>query len=398
MMALLPSSSLPGTTFIALNSQNPTLFPSPAFPLHSLRPIVHGRASSFRPTPILFPTTLIHNSNNSFVTNATPIPAGDLQTLTPISDDWPEFADRVSGEWDGFAADFTPQGAPIELPESVVPEAYREWEVKVHDWQTQCPTLARPSPEPDRTLSYTTIKLLPTVGCEADAATRYTSDERAASSASAFAYHSSGSYVAAWPGAAAAPNKLELENCFVNPQDRESRVRILLALNLVRPSDENPTISLEVAGIRVFREQWYGPFRNGDQLGGCAIRDTAFAATAPLDPAKLLGFPWRRGPTAVAAFQHHHQPNGLIQQLSDGNDSSSLEKESLVRDASGGVVLLPKQIWYAVKENWCEVGWLFDDGKAVTCTSLIAPDATLKEVRLAQETAVLEGDQAPSSP
>lgn len=113
---------------------------------------------------------------------------------------WSEFARNVSGEWDGFGADFTKEGTPIELPEYVVPEAFREWEVKVFDWQTQCPSLAD---QQQPVLNYKTIKLLPTVGCEADAATRHTIDERSLggteSRASAFAFHSSGSYVSVWP-------------------------------------------------------------------------------------------------------------------------------------------------------------------------------------------------------
>ena len=89
--------------------------------------------------------------------------------------EWVEFARNVSGEWDGYGADFSSQGKPIELPESVVPEAYREWEVKVYDWLPQCPTLAQTD---NSVLFYKWIKLLPTVGCEADAATRYFMDDR----------------------------------------------------------------------------------------------------------------------------------------------------------------------------------------------------------------------------
>ncbi|RXH75948.1 hypothetical protein DVH24_042735 [Malus domestica] len=79
------------------------------------------------------------------------------------------FLMNVSGEWDGHGADFTREWCPIKLPENVVPAAYSEWEVKVFDWQTQCPTLANPY---GHTLLYKNIELLPAVGCEADAATR----------------------------------------------------------------------------------------------------------------------------------------------------------------------------------------------------------------------------------
>ncbi|KAM0996226.1 hypothetical protein ACFX2C_006256 [Malus domestica] len=84
-----------------------------------------------------------------------------------ISQKWSDEM-NVSGEWDGHGADFTREGCPIELPENVVATAYREWEVKVFDWQTQCPTLANPY---EHTLLYKNTELLPVVGCEADAAT-----------------------------------------------------------------------------------------------------------------------------------------------------------------------------------------------------------------------------------
>ncbi|XP_062081516.1 uncharacterized protein LOC133787207 isoform X3 [Humulus lupulus] len=213
---------------------------------------------------------------------------------------WMEFAKNVSGEWDGFGADFSNEGIPIELPERVVPDAFREWEVKVFDWQTQCPTLADPE---ENVLSCKLIKLLPTVGCEADAATRFSIDERSVggpnSRVSAFAYQPSGSYVAVWPiDEKGSHNLIELEHCLINPEDRESRVRIIQILGV-----ENEKMVLR--SIRVFVEQWYGPFRNGDQLGGCAIRDSAFASTAALKASELVGV-WQ-GSAAVANFDGSHQ-------------------------------------------------------------------------------------------
>ncbi|TQE13867.1 hypothetical protein C1H46_000498, partial [Malus baccata] len=183
---------------------------------------------------------------------------------------WSEFARNVSGEWGGHGADFTKEGYPIELPENVVPEAYREWEVKVFDWQTQCPTLANPD---EHILLYKNIELLPTVGCEADAPTRYRVIEK----------NDKGTY------------KLqELEYCLINPQDKESRVRIIQVIRI-----EIEKMLLQ--NIRVYCENWYGPFRNGDQLGGCAIRDSAFACTAALEASEVVGT-WR-GLGAVASFR-----------------------------------------------------------------------------------------------
>ncbi|EYU40483.1 hypothetical protein MIMGU_mgv1a008050mg [Erythranthe guttata] len=304
-------------------------------------------------------------------------------TSTSTEAGWAEFGEKVSGEWDGFGADFTVEGKPIELPEMVVPEAYREWEVKVFDWQTQCPTLADQN---QSSLIYKTIKLLPTVGCEADAATRYNIHERSVSVTqphnSAFAYQSTGCYVALWPSSIAT-NKLnnsksiEVEHCLINPSDKESRVRIIQVLE--------QSSEMKMKSISVFVEQWYGPFRNGDQLGGCAIRDSAFAATQPLKASQLSGV-WE-GLTAVATF--HTSTNNMIQQVGDECECKSIRYED-----DGGLILLPKQLWCSLKkssedkmETWCEVGWLLDEGRAITSKCTFSSTGDLKEIAIARETA-----------
>ncbi|TKY51196.1 hypothetical protein E2542_SST22706 [Spatholobus suberectus] len=287
-------------------------------------------------------------------------------------DAWSQFARRVSGEWDGFGADFSNEGKAIELPESVVPETYREWEVKVFDWQTQCPTLAEPE---ERVLQYKSIQLLPTVGCEADAATRYSVDERKVggenSGLTAFAYQSSGSYVAVWQKE---DNLLELEYCLINPQDCESRVRIIQLIHVLNNTE------MVLQGIRVFREQWYGPFRNGDQLGGCAIRDSAFASTATMTASDVAGI-WK-GSKAVATFGI---PNTeIFQELLDDKVQNS------VRDGDNSI-LLPKQLWCSLKqskegETLSEVGWLLDHGQAITSSCLFSSTAKPQEISIALET------------
>ncbi|KAL2995701.1 hypothetical protein AAZX31_10G231500 [Glycine max] len=289
---------------------------------------------------------------------------------------WSQFAKRASGEWDGFGADFSNEGKAIELPESVVPETYREWEVKVFDWQTQCPTLAEPE---ERVLQYKSIQLLPTVGCEADAATRYNVDERKVggenNGLTAFAYQSSGSYVAIWQKK---DNLLELEYCLINPQDCESRVRIIQLIDVLNNTE------IVLKGIKVYREQWYGPFRNGDQLGGCAIRDSAFASTAPMNASDVTGI-WK-GSKAVATFG---TPNTeIFQELFDDKVQNS------VRDGDNNI-LLPKQLWCSLKqskegETLSEVGWLLDHGQAITSNCLFSSTAKPQEISIALETRALE--------
>lgn len=338
----------------------------------------HTNNSLHHPFQYKLPTTSNCVAKTSSTVSAAPV----QQTINPTTSTtpWSEFASKISGEWDGFGADFTTEGKPLELPESVVPEAYREWEVKVFDWQTQCPTLAQPQ---DFLMTYKTIKLLPTVGCEADAATRYSIDERVVggveNNVSAFAYQSGGSYVAVWPIVDNGQCKqLELEHCLINPQDKESRMRIVQAVRVANTG-------IELQSIRVFCEQWYGPFRNGDQLGGCAIRDSAFASTASLRASEVVGV-WQ-GPSAVATFDSSQ--NVLLQELSDDIVQKSVRDE---RD----IILLPRQLWCSLKgnkdgETCCEVGWLFDRGSAVTSRCIFSSDVKLKEILIALETAVSEG-------
>ncbi|KAL5983239.1 hypothetical protein ACLOJK_017323 [Asimina triloba] len=292
---------------------------------------------------------------------------------------WKEFAENVSGEWDGFGADFTIEGNPIELPESVVPEAFREWEVKVFDWQIQCPTLA----ETDRPmLLYKLIKLLPTVGCEADAATQYSIDERTIGGANdkleVFAYHPSGCYVAVWPVEDKGTYRLmELEHCLVNPENRESRTRIVQVVRV-----ENAIVKLE--NIRVSCEQWYGPYRNGEQLGGCAIRDSGFASTDALKISEIIGS-WK-GVCSASSFDNPR--TGVIQELVD-------EKPQRLTRNHLGVTLLPKQLWCSVEgrehgESSAEVGWLLDSGCALTSRCVFLKDGKLKKIEICRETEVPE--------
>jgi hypothetical protein len=70
----------------------------------------------------------------------------------------------AAGEWQGTSTTFTPDGTPEQLPEHYVPQAYRDWAVELFDWQTQCSSLAT-----DTVFQVTSRKLMPTVGCEADA-------------------------------------------------------------------------------------------------------------------------------------------------------------------------------------------------------------------------------------
>ncbi|WOL09763.1 hypothetical protein Cni_G18516 [Canna indica] len=303
--------------------------------------------------------------------------AADAATSTTLSN-WVEFAQRVSGEWDGFEAEFTAEGAPVELPENVVPEAYREWGVQVFDWQSQCPTLA--DEKGDVLLTYKMIKLLPTVGCEADAATRYSVEERIAggpeNQVSAFAYDSSGCFVAVWPLKGRSGQKfLELEHCLVDPRDKEARIR---ATQVVRVEEG----AMKLEKIRVFSEYWDGPYRNGELLGGCAIRESGFAATAKVDVSEVVGL-WQGSKASIAKLGSEQKD--IYHELLVDMPFNSVREHH-------GLVALPKQLWSLSGDNedgetWWEVGWLLDHGDAITSRCVILGDGKIKEIRIGREIA-----------
>ncbi|KAK9051873.1 hypothetical protein SSX86_028501 [Deinandra increscens subsp. villosa] len=337
-----------------------TLISTPLPRFNVKLPAIHSRRPSTMSATATTPTTAL----NDLIVEPTP-----TTTTAPSSGCWSEFAGNVSGEWDGYGADFTVDGKPVELPENVVPDAYREWEVRVFDWQTQCPTLAQPD---NSSAMYKLVRLLPTVGCEADAATRFSVDERVIGGAdnmvSSFAYHSSGCYIAVWSTQKSASSKvLELEHCLIDPRDRESRVRVVQIVGV----EGNHKLVLK--NIKVFVEQWYGPFRNGEQLGGCAIRDSAFAMSQALSGSEVSRL-WQRS-NSVASFQ---DSSINLQELVavDGIEKCTRDKDDLV--------LLPRNLWSSIVEIedgetiCCEVGWLLEPGRAITSKCVFSRNAELK--------------------
>ena len=60
-------------------------------------------------------------------------------------------------------------------------------------------------------------------------------------------------------------------------------------------------------GVKVFAEQWYGPFLDGEQLGGCAVGETAFAAGEKLDVAEVIG-QWETTDAAATRFSGELDP------------------------------------------------------------------------------------------
>ncbi|BFI23595.1 hypothetical protein MPTK2_1g03480 [Marchantia polymorpha subsp. ruderalis] len=302
---------------------------------------------------------------------------------------WKAFAERVSGEWDGYGADFTFTGEPLELPSSVVPDAFRDWGVEIHDWQTMCPTLAV---EESQDLSYRVIRLLPTVGCEADAATPYCNEERTFRVAKTYAFHAQGSYTAVWPGRGAQKNnpepgrtgkivvrdvaddgQWEVEHCLVTDDGpTRNRARVLQQFRL----DRNVPV---LKNITLYIEQWDGPFRNGESLGGCSTSGSGFATTPPLDVQALVGT-WH----ADVFFAPGGQSSSSPKEFCPGGSSA------LQRTQVAGIVALPKGLWSSVTVSSqdsssyiIEAGWMPSPDQCIvsTCEYLSSGDFKSSSIR-----------------
>jgi hypothetical protein len=92
------------------------------------------------------------------------------------------FADAASGEWEGHRVYFDDAGEKMTIPERFVPPAFKEWGVELVDWQSQCAMKVTTG----EGIYAKELRFLPTQGCEADASTVESADERTLAAADVF--------------------------------------------------------------------------------------------------------------------------------------------------------------------------------------------------------------------
>eukprot|EP00232_Nephroselmis_pyriformis_P018149 CAMPEP_0182896176 /NCGR_PEP_ID=MMETSP0034_2-20130328/26117_1 /TAXON_ID=156128 /ORGANISM="Nephroselmis pyriformis, Strain CCMP717" /LENGTH=378 /DNA_ID=CAMNT_0025030035 /DNA_START=32 /DNA_END=1168 /DNA_ORIENTATION=+ len=183
---------------------------------------------------------------------------------------WEAFAERAGGEWEGYHVSFSPGGVAMELPPHVVPSAFKEWEVKVFDWLCQSSVRIK-----DGVMTSTLTRLLPTVGCEADASTVH--DKRAVEAQAAeLAFTSTGSY-------SRGPTSLqyggpggEVEHCFVDDTAegvKGKRVRARVVQKLLGNGEGYGCVS-----IGGFIEEWEGEFNYGASLASCGSQKSPLSS------------------------------------------------------------------------------------------------------------------------
>ncbi|CAI5980468.1 unnamed protein product [Closterium sp. NIES-64] len=91
----------------------------------------------------------------------------------PAISAWPAFSAAFSGEWAGYSVDFSRFGQPLELPQSVVPEAFRDWGLVQYAWQSQTSSVARGEALGNAKILSSFVRYAPAAGCEAASPPKY---------------------------------------------------------------------------------------------------------------------------------------------------------------------------------------------------------------------------------
>eukprot|EP00242_Pyramimonas_sp_CCMP2087_P013647 CAMPEP_0198199978 /NCGR_PEP_ID=MMETSP1445-20131203/3064_1 /TAXON_ID=36898 /ORGANISM="Pyramimonas sp., Strain CCMP2087" /LENGTH=246 /DNA_ID=CAMNT_0043869895 /DNA_START=133 /DNA_END=870 /DNA_ORIENTATION=- len=190
---------------------------------------------------------------------------------------WPWQAD-LDGEWIGYEMEFDSTGAPVSLPYNVIPDVYREWKIDVYDWQHQCSMQMR-----DNVLYTQRLRMLPSPGCEADAAVVHTKEVERVDSALVVGLDG-GSYTHGPPqlpnGQSEEEKTLVVETTFghMGTCGQRKRMRVRSTLS------QNARFEWAVKGMSVAHEVWDEGFNGGTSLVGCGgMPMEAVSSCPPVD-------------------------------------------------------------------------------------------------------------------
>lgn len=238
---------------------------------------------------------------------------------------WEKFAEQVSGEWDGVSVTFDPQGCARELPEYYVPQAYRDWDVQLYDWQCQCSMTCD-----DQGLSCVTRKLMPTVGCEADAIAFTEEARRDVGLQHRNSIFEERGLAARSPGDIIADEKaFDCKAEHILTIGDGKRVRMVHLLKRMGPERE-----WKVQGVEVYVEKRDGPYTGRRELAGCGGGMDPFAKSDALS-----------SDSVIAALGRAKRATGV--QYADGRiESIAIDWHPVVSDMPE-IFGLPKNCWTA---------------------------------------------------
>ncbi|KAG2483482.1 hypothetical protein HYH03_017664 [Edaphochlamys debaryana] len=301
--------------------------------------------------------------------SAQPIPASTA--AVGYEETWREFVSKVEGEWEGVTVAFDAAGSPQQLPDLYVPGAYKEWGVELWDWQSQSSTIADPGPGPDaRRVRNLYRKLMPRVGCEADAIAflEDSKDIWKDNESLVQPVTPTGGFLSAPPRLG--DGRTKLEACLA-PQGTEGRQRIRVIVQLMQHWEHK---GWEMTSVEVTRETYDGAFNGGIELCGCAGGAMPFAKDPATTPDQLGGA-WR----PVAA--HVYARNGAGQLELQHQGAASVPRPT------AAPVLLPAGVWAACSaagsDVAVEVGWVRGQEREVARAAYVG--GRLERAELATE-------------
>lgn len=190
---------------------------------------------------------------------------------------WQTFSQNIAGEWEGVTASFGADGSPQELPFNAVPKDFSDWDLTLYDWQTQSSMLPKSSG-----VKCLFKRILPTVGCEADAQT-FLEESSTLFEGAADKQHpvlSNGSYSTTSSTALTDGSALRCEHNLVLSKDK--RVRLVQHLK-----SADATSPWQLVAVEVHNERYDQPYNAGAQLSGCGGGMNNIAEQDRLDLAVL---------------------------------------------------------------------------------------------------------------
>ena len=159
-----------------------------------------------------------------------------------------------------------------------MPKEYSDWDVTLYDWQSQC------SMQPQSSGIKCLLKrILPTVGCEADAQTFNEEKRQLFETSNGSTQHAildNGSYTTASAQDLNGQTSLRAEHCLVTAEKK--RIRLVQHLKAAEPSG-----SWQLQSVEMHHEYHDGPYNGGASLSGCGGGMSNFAESPRLEEAQL---------------------------------------------------------------------------------------------------------------
>eukprot|EP01025_Chloroclados_australasicus_P038888 TRINITY_DN4014_c1_g2_i2.p3 TRINITY_DN4014_c1_g2~~TRINITY_DN4014_c1_g2_i2.p3 ORF type:complete len:371 (+),score=46.07 TRINITY_DN4014_c1_g2_i2:68-1114(+) len=282
---------------------------------------------------------------------------------------WKLFAEAVSGEWDGVSVIFNSEGEPIEIPSRFVPEAFAEWGQILYDWQTQCSMIAQ-----EDCLKFTLRKLLPTVGCEADAVAFVEEEKhilRASKSGEDKTVLRNGGFASGPPSISPDTPKFQIQQCLVTGDKK----RVRFFHNFTR---RDASTQWRLINIEILKEEFEQPYHGKMELGGCGGGLPKYSDKERLKKEQLMQGEWKKSRDGEGMTFGYDEGSGYY-----CHDEGSQEEQWSGNSLKGTVICFPQGMWSRVdvQKSYVEVesGVYLEDGSRAVARRIYQNDKMVRD-------------------